>query len=192
MTRVRSRSILAAAAVVALVAGACSNAINFLPPEDPEAPLFEVESRNAAWAFHWSGYYVDGEGRVYRWNRSQGGPDEALSDSVLTPAQLAAKYTPNRTLVKTLPAGEALQRYQLVSEAARGDLAELKMACADAGGLTLSAWVHDPADGNFHRILLHQRGDMATTRRSAAARTLWRWLDQVVENNFTGCDPYAD
>lgn len=192
MTRFRSRRILAAAAAaVALVLGACSSDINFLPPEDPETPLFEVEARNSAWGFHWSGFYVDAEGRVYRWDRSNTGESTSLADSVLTPEQLAAKYTANRTLVKTLAAGEALQRYQLVGQAAAGELAEPRHSCADAGIVKLSAWVYDSGDGKYHRILLHQRGDVSTTRRSAAARTLWQWLDQVVENQDTGCDLYA-
>jgi hypothetical protein len=194
MIRFRSRSILAAAAaVVGLVVGACNSDINFLPPNDPQTPLFEVESRNVAWGFHWAGFYVDAEGRVYQWDRSNTGEfTPSLADSVLTPEQLATKYSANRTLVKTLQPGESLQQYQLVPQAAVASLAEVQGSCADAGTTRLSAWVHNAEDGKYHRVLLHMRGDMATTRQSAAARTLWKWLDQVVENEGTGCDPYAD
>lgn len=194
MIRFRSRSILAAAAaVVGLAVGACNSDINFLPPNDPQTPLFEVESRNVAWGFHWSGFYVDAEGRVYQWDRSSTREfTQPLADSVLTPEQLATKYSPNRSLVKTLADGESLQRYQLVPEAAVAQLADVQGFCADAGTMRLSAWVHNAEDGKYHRVLLHMRGDMSTTRQSQAARTLWKWLDQVVENEATGCDPYAD
>jgi len=185
-----SKLIVVAASVLALVAAACGTNLNFLPPDDPAAPLFEVEARNSAWFPHWAGFYVDGEGRVYRWDRSDS-QDASLADSVLTPRQLEQKYSAKRQLVKTLAAGEALQRYQLVSAAAGGSLAELKAQCADAGILKISAWVHDARDGRYHRILLHQRGDHATTRRGDAARTLWQWLDQVTGTTSTGCDPYA-
>ncbi|HEU4558138.1 MAG TPA: hypothetical protein VFS20_09820 [Longimicrobium sp.] len=191
MVRFRSRRILAAAAaVLALTQGACERTDNLLPPEDIDTPLFEVEMRNSAWGFHWSGFYVDAEGRVYQWDRSKQ-PNSALADSVLTPAQLAAKYSSERSLVKTLPEGEALQRYQLVPQAAVAQLAELKGMCADAGTVRFGAWVHSAQDGKYHRVLLHMRGDMATTRQSEAARTLWKWLDQVLENGDTFCDPYA-
>jgi hypothetical protein len=191
MTRFRSRRIMTwAAAVLGVAAGACSESLSFVAPEDPAAPLFEVESRNSAWTPYWAGFYVDGEGRVYEWNRSEA-RDASLADSVLTPEALARKYSANRKLVKTLGSGEALQHYQLVAAAAAEGLAELKGGCADAGIMKLSAWAYDAQDRRYHRILLHQRGDEATTRRSDAARTLWHWLDQVTGNEATGCDPYA-
>ena len=190
MIRFRSRGMLAAVCVVALAAGACGKELFVPPPADTSTPLFEVESQNTAWFPYWAGYYVDGEGHVYRWNRTDQ-LDPALQGDVLTPAQLSAKYAPGRELAKTLAAGEALRRYELVGAAASGGLADEKHACADAGIQTFSAWVLR-GDGNYHRILLHQRGDLATTRRTEEARTLWHWLEEVTGQGAgaTGCDPY--
>ncbi|HEX9936949.1 MAG TPA: hypothetical protein VGB15_07495 [Longimicrobium sp.] len=191
MTRFRSRHILAAAAaVLALATGACEPADNLLPPEF-QVPLFEVESRGGNFlpGTQTAGYYVDAEGRVVRYNHNP--TDEALGDSVLTPDQLQRKYATGRTVLKTLSPGEVSQRHQTVPAALAGPLAELKTVCADAGVLKFSAWVHNNVDGKYHRVLLHQRGDVATTRQTAAARALWQWLDELGEDNFTGCDPYA-
>jgi len=188
MTRFRSRRIITwAAAVLGLAAGACSESLSFVAPEDPAAPLFEVETRNFAWGPYWAGFYVDGEGRVYRWDRSDSRA-ASLADSVLTSAELAQKYSAKRELVKTLSTGEARQRYELVSAAAAGGLDDPRGGCADAGITKISAWVYDARDGRYHRILLHQRGDEVTTRRNDAARALWQWLDEVT-GTATGCDP---
>ncbi|HET7234074.1 MAG TPA: hypothetical protein VFJ16_28940 [Longimicrobium sp.] len=184
---------LAFAAAVALVAGACGRDLIFLPPEDPAAPLFEVEYQSTAWSTRWNGFYVDGAGRVYEWDHGET-RNTALEGDVLTPEQLSAKYSPGHRLVKTLPAGEALQRYERVSEAASASLADMKGVCADAGIARISAWVWNAGDQRFHRILLHQRGDEGTTRRGDAARALWKWIDSVTLQGApdTMCDPYPD
>ncbi|HET7463714.1 MAG TPA: hypothetical protein VFJ82_20835 [Longimicrobium sp.] len=169
---------------------ACGKNLTFTAPDDPLVPLFEVETQSTAFFPYWAGFYVDGEGHVYRWNRTDAS-DPAFHSDVLTPEQLAAKYLPGKTLVGTVASSEVLQRYGLVGPAASDGLASRKHSCADAGIQTFSAWVLQ-GDGNYHRILLHQRGDEATARRNAAARTLWTWLAEVTgENEPTEfCDPY--
>lgn len=188
----RFRSMLFAAAALAVAAGACGKDLTFARPEDRSAPLFEVETQNTAWFPYWAGYYVDGDGNVYRWNRTDS-LDPAFQSDVLTPAQLAAKYQPGKALVKTLVGEEVLRNYDLVGPAASDGLASRKEACADAGLQKFSAWVLR-SDGNYHRILLHQRGDVSTTRRNAATRTLWTWLAELTGQGPSTdyCDPYAD
>lgn len=190
MTRIRSLMLAAALALTATAA--CGKDLVFTPPDDATLPLFEVETQNTAWFPYWAGYYVDGAGNVYHWDRTDAF-DAVFQSDVLTPQQLAAKHQPGKTLVQTLAPGEALQRYDLVGPAASSGLAGRKESCADAGIQTFSAWVLR-SDGNYHRILLHQRGDVATARRNAAARTLWTWLSgltgQGPPSDF--CDPYAD
>jgi hypothetical protein len=192
MKSFRSRSILAGlAAVLAGIAG-CSE-VTISPPPDASSPVFEVEARNTAWFPHWAGFYVDAGGNVYAWDRSDQ-PDAALAETVLTPGQLAQKYSAKRRLVRSLTAAEVMRRYDLVAPAANAGLADQQHACADAGIQTFSAWRYEEGDGRFHRVLLHQRGDLATTRRSDAARALWHWLDELTREGpaVPGCDPYGD
>jgi hypothetical protein len=194
MTRFRSMKVFAAAAaVLVMAAGACAKDIVFTPPEDQAAPLFEVEYTNSAWGPAWTGFYVDGEGHVYSWDRSDA-IDPALSGDELTPEQLAQKYARKKALVKSLTAAEVMQRYQQAADAAETGLTDPRGMCADAGNTRFSVWVHDAQDGNYHRILLHQRGDLAVTRRSNANRAVWKWLDAATRENpgETWCDPYAN
>ncbi|HEX8243838.1 MAG TPA: hypothetical protein VF541_10090 [Longimicrobium sp.] len=192
MPHPRSRWTLLAAAVTALVAASCSEATIPVPPE-AESPLFEVEYINYAWAPTWEGFYVDREGRVFSYDLG-GSRDQELADSVLTPAQLARKYEHGRTLVKTLPAGEAERMYERVGAAQFGPFTEQKFACADAGGRQYSAWIYRESDGRYHRLLLHLRGDLAQANRSPAARELYHWLEDATgtADPGAGCDPYAD
>jgi hypothetical protein len=178
MARFRSMKRLSLAVVSLAVAAACTQAITFTPPEDAQAPLFEVEAVNEAWGPHWAGFYVDGEGHVYSWDRD-GMRQPALAGDELTPAQLAEKYAAGKTLVKTLTAGEVVAHYQQAGIAARTGLTDPLSMCADAGVTRFSAWVFNADDGKYHRVLLHQRGDL---------------LDAATRANpgEVGCDPYAD
>jgi hypothetical protein len=80
-----------------------------------------------------------------------------------------------------------------VGEALAGGITEPKSVCADAGGTRYSALIYDASTGTYRRLLLHQRGDVAQTNTSAAARALYHWLADVtsteVDPDF--CDPYG-
>jgi hypothetical protein len=176
-------------AVVALAAAACTESLVISDPPAEDSPLFEVEYQNYAWGPQWNGFYVDRQGRVYRYDLGLS-RNPAYADSVMTPQQLAAKYDHLRMLVKTLPDGEATAKYELVAQAAAGSYTDEQGVCADAGGLRYSAWIYDAGDGKYHRLLLHLRGDIAQANRSAAATALFHWLEGVTGTAGDGCDPF--
>ena len=176
-------------AALALAAAACTESLVIADPPAEDSPLFEVEFRNFAWGPVWNGFYVDRQGRVYRYDLGAS-RNAAYADSVMTPQQLAAKYDHARTLVKTLPDGEASAKYELVARAAAGGYTEPHGVCADAGGEQFSAWMYDAGDGKYHRLLLHLRGDVAQANKSDAARALYQWLENVTGTAADGCDPF--
>ncbi|MBV9107824.1 MAG: hypothetical protein JO306_00280 [Gemmatimonadetes bacterium] len=175
-------------AALALAAAACTESLVISDPPAEDSPLFEVEYQNYAWGPQWNGFYVDRQGRVYRYNLGAS-RNSAYADSVMTPQQLAAKYDNMRMLVKTLSAGEASSKYELVPQAAAGSYTDQQGVCADAGGERYSAWIYEESDGKYHRLLLHLRGDIAQANRSAAAKALFHWLEGVTGTAAEGCDP---
>jgi hypothetical protein len=191
MDRIRSMKWLGSLVALALAVGGCTSIVEPVPPQERDRPLFEVEYRNSAWGFAWHGFYVDGNGRVYSWDRSSGAADAVLGGDRLTPNELAQKYNSKQLLLTTLDPAEATRRYQQATLGIIAGLAEEKGGCADAGIMRFSVWIYDSGDNRFHRILLHQRGDVATTRLSPAAREVWKWLDEAVGGGSTICDPYA-
>ena len=176
-------------AVLALSAASCTEP---LAPPEPGAVLFEVESINFAWARSWHGFTVDAEGRVHAYDLSD--TNLMPSDAEAIPAaELEAKYAHHRRLVTTVSAAEARARYARVGDALAGGITEPKAVCADAGGTRYSALIYDAGTGTYRRLLLHERGDVARTNTSAAARALYRWLADVtstdVDKDF--CNPYG-
>lgn len=180
---------LAAVAVLATVVTACSE-LTIPPPTSAEAPLFEVEVVNFAWGAVWQGFYVARDGRVYSFDLSTARESDLAGD-VLSLELITRKYGHGRELVKTLPSGEAVEKYGLVSRAALGPFTDQRGVCADAGALRYSAWIYDAGDGKYHRLLLHQSGDIAQANQSDAARALYHWLEDVTgRTNLGGCDPF--
>jgi hypothetical protein len=189
--RIARWTVLASVAVLATAAWVWTGQAT--PPSQPEAsPLFEVEFVNFAWGRVWRGTWIDHDGHVYSFDLGRA-RESGYGDSVMTAARLTRKYDHERTLVKTLPPGEAAGRYALVARAARGPFSAEREACADAGTARFSAWIYHAADGTYHRLLLHQRGDVAQANLSPAARELYHWLAGVTGSPTRGasCEPFA-
>lgn len=191
MNRIRSMKTLGSLVALALGVGGCTTIVEPVPPQEAGAPRFEVEYRNAAWGFAWTGFYVDASGRVYSWDRSSAAADATLGGDLLTPGEVAQKYNSKQLLLTTLDPQDVTRRFQQATLGIMAGLADEKGGCADAGIMRFSVWIYDSGDNRYHRILLHQRGDVATTRLSPAAREVWKWLDQAVGGGGTGCDPYG-
>lgn len=188
LVRTFSRTLAVGAAALSL--GACETASG----PDPVAPgslLFEVEYANAAWGPVFYGAYIDAEGGVYAYDLGERRWDPA-DDESFTGAELMEKYSRGRERLRTLAVAEVQQRYAAVADARQGELSDLRGACADAGILRYSALVYDAATERYTRLLLHQKGDVAQTNFSPAARQLREWLDEVTENEFdySICDPF--
>jgi hypothetical protein len=190
MPQLRPRLLSAAVALaLSLSAVSCGEPLTF--PE-PGTVLFEVESINFAWGRSWHGFVVEADGRIYSYD---------LGDTDLLPPEgddfaagwLEAKYSHGRRQVGAVSAAEAAARYALVGDALRGGITEALGVCADAGTVRYSALLYEPTLGRYRRLLLHQRGDVAQTNTSAAARELYRWLAEVTSTEVgdTGCDPYG-
>jgi len=176
-------------AIAALALASCAEP---LTPPEPGEYLFEVEYVNFAWGFSYHGFVVGGDGRVYSYDLSDTRQPPPAGDE-FTPGELQAKYAHRSALVGSVSAAEAQSRYARVADALAGALTPEQGACADAGTTRFTALVFDAATGKYRRVLLHQRGDVARTNTSPAARELFHWLADVTGNGLsTVCDPFAD
>jgi hypothetical protein len=163
----------------ALTAAGAGCTETLAPAPDPGPVLFEVEYVNAAWGFSWHGFTVDTEGRVHSYDLGDLNQLPQHEDEVFTAGELEAKYAHNRRLETSVSAEEAAAKYARVGEVLAGSTSEPVGLCADAGTTRYSALIYAPATDTYHRVLLHQRGDVARANTSAAARELYLWLAQV-------------
>ncbi|HSU16276.1 hypothetical protein [Longimicrobium sp.] len=187
MLRSRFTAVLAAAG---LVAASASCAETFIPRLEPGSALFEVEYTNAAWGRRWNGFYVDAQDRVYSYDLGDARFDLEGSGDEFTAAELAAKYAHDAKLVTTLAPGEALARYDGVRAVLTTPLTAPRGMCADAGTLRFSALVYDARTDTYHRVLLHQSGDVAQANLSPVALNLYHWLSGVTGTSSGACDPF--
>jgi hypothetical protein len=186
--RSRFTAVLAIAAAVA-VSASCAEA--FIPHVEPGSALFEVEYTNAAWGPQWSGFYVDEQDRVYSYDVGDADFDPPPSSDEVPAAWLAAKYAHNPRLVTTLAPGEAASRYQALAAVRTTPVTAPRGVCADAGTMRFSILVYDSEADTYHRVLLHQRGDVAQANLSPAALNLYHWLSDVTGlSRDSGCDPF--
>ncbi|HKP75398.1 MAG TPA: hypothetical protein VJT67_07620 [Longimicrobiaceae bacterium] len=175
--------------LLSLAAASCAEP---LAPPPPGRFLFEVEYVNFAWGFSYHGFVVDEEGHVYSYDLADTRQPPPSGDE-FTAAELEAKYAHRRALAGSVAAAEVQARYARVGDALAGSLTPEQGMCADAGTTRYTALLYDAPTGTYHRLLLHQNGDVARTNTSPAARELFRWLAEVTTPGIahTACDPFA-
>jgi hypothetical protein len=154
-------------------------ACHWLPNDEPVAEaqyLFEVQYLNHAWGYQLSGFYIDDRGRVYRYDHSDAVWQPARWD-VFTPAELAQKFSRNRTGDGQVDAVTLRAMHALIDPASRGPLSDPVARCADAGTHTYLAYQFEA--GVYRPVLLYQAGDLAQLNRSESARVLFAWLRTI-------------
>ena len=177
-------------AVCALALASCAEP---LTPPEPGQFLFEVEYANSAWGWSWNGYVVDAEGHVYSYDLDDTHQFPPAADEIPA-AELEGKYAHRRALVRSVSAAEVQARYAQVGGALAGTLTPEQGVCADAGIARYTALIYDASSGTYRRLLLHQRGDIARTNTSPAARDLYHWLADVTGTHWSSgvCDPFGE
>ena len=156
---------------------------------EADSVLLEIEYVNFAWVPTWKGFYVDGSGNVFSYDRD-GEPWQHAQARSVTKAQLEEKFAPRRQIVEqrdTAEIGNVVVRIGAVNP---NQLSQQKQECADAGQLTYRAYRYNSSEGRYEPVLLRVEGDYAQQNTSTAAQDLIayiRSLDLIQE--MLGCDP---
>lgn len=187
---VRSWSIGLIPGVMIALAG-CGAAANS-PPDAEEVPahvglprpsmgrvVFDAYYINFAWGFTLQGTYVDSDGGIWRYERS-GEPwmPKYTPDGWIPAADLDAKFA-NVTRIGTMDVAVLRERFALVERAANASLKRWN-AGADMGADSLVAYLYDPQHAVYQEVTLRAHGDWEVRNESREARTLEKWLDDVM------------
>lgn len=152
--------------------------------------LFEIEYVNFAWFPTWQGYYIDSDGSVWSYDRSDKRDSYPPTKSSYSSQELTEKFSAKRAHVRTLSSSEILEKQALILPAAFGPLSVVQARCADAGVLTYRAYTYDFVRRRYTPVLLYEQGDRAQENRSGQARQLFSWLDSLqLIQRFQGCQP---
>ena len=139
--------------------------------------LFDCYYVNFAWGYTLSGYYVDRDGAIVRYDR---GDDPWLPESiqgepnVIPAADLEEKFR-KQTPVGEVPSDLLVEKMALGVRAAGGEISQEQVA-ADAGwsGCVLYQY-HTQLDG-YSEIPLGAGGDFLIRNNAPEAQELLRWL----------------
>lgn len=149
--------------------------------------LVEVEYINYAWGRDYFGFFLNGQGEVYKYDR-KGSAWTAQDSTVFSAVALEEKYA-SRTLLQTRAASEVggvESKVGTLTPSLSGE----KHQCADAGTLTYWAYKYDGSTARYTRYLLRREGDVAQQNTSAAAQDLITYIRSLgLIQEFIGCDP---
>jgi hypothetical protein len=150
---------------------------------------FDVTYTNQAWGYRLSGWFIDDEGAIFRFDHSD--QEMAVADiDTIGAFDLLEKYSRGQRLIGYVNPRELAQMRALVDAAAAGYLTPLTpTGCADAGTLTYQAWRLLSDRPTYARVLLHEKGDLGRRNSTAAAETLRAWLDRETGADFPDCEP---
>ena len=144
-------------------------------PCDFEQPvLFEVYHVNWAWGFQLTGSFIDGQGRVWRFDH--GGDEWTDPPDGLTAADFPQRYG-TVTHVRDGLDCDALAGFLARLPEVAGGGTRREHRAHDAGSTVFSGYTVDPSSGRYRRVDAHVDGDWRVTNTSEAARELRVWLE---------------
>lgn len=180
----KTQHILTAFALAA-TAAACTEPVGVT---EADRVVIEIEYINNAWEPTYFGFFIDGSGRVFEYDR-QGQAFENQEFSEFTAAELDEKFA-NRVQVAMRSGTEVFSLIPLIDIAGDGDLSEIKAECADAGSLTYRAYRFDTIRNRYIPVLLRVEGDFAQENTSEAAQELIAYIRSLeLMEELLGCDP---
>ncbi len=177
----------------AVDSGTTDSPIDATPPAAGQKLLFEAGYVNGAWGYTYSGVYVNAAGEVWSYSAPQANPPPTTQPTPhagMTEAEITAKYASKPKLLTTLPTGEALQMYALLSLAESGMLLRQSL-CADAGDTTYVGWRYDAATALYAPVVLGMSGDTSARSTAPAAGQVVAWLQKVGAMSADFCAPPA-
>lgn len=181
-----NKKLLLALAVVGMTS--CNSIYG--PNEALPKVMLEIEFQNYAFGKQYFGYFVNGLGDVYNYNRN-GVPWEFQDSTSWTRETLDQKFVPIKNMLHTRPNSEVTNIQAKIDALVPGQLSQRKHECADAGELTYYAYRYDVEGGRYtERILLRQEGDFAQQNTSPAAQDLIAYIRSLnLVQEMLGCDP---
>ena len=163
-------------------------------PEPPKSPpqerilkqkyLFECSRINFAWGYSYSGFHIDNQGKIYKFEYQRDDKHWApVNPKEITERELEEKYNHGKKLLGEIAPQELLEKFTLIETAKYGKQSSAKQTASDAGALVLACFDFDEVKGSYRVIELAVEGDRTYGNRSPAAKELSEWLTSLKKKN---------
>ena len=146
--------------------------------------LFDCYHVNFAWGYTLKGFYIDGDGKIYTYDRKG---DPWLPDSVQKGSHsypgpdLMSKFS-NPKSAGRIDSSIIKQKSGLIRPASRGEIFRQQQAY-DAGWSGCVAYLFDKHTDTYTAILLGAEGDFLEKNSSREAKSLLLWLRSLQIRN---------
>ena len=199
MTRGLSWKGRAVTLLLTLSAATCSDGTSIegdpqtpMEPHPDQAVLFHVGHENYAWFPSSGGFFVDGNGTVWRLSSSHlwrpevdalfagRKPDFRYPREALESAYEAGKDSARLDL----PVSEVREKFALVEDVMQQPYSEPVSTGADIGITVMGALVLDPLTDQYQKVVIGISGDWTVTNQSKNAEALGIWLRDVMIETF--------
>jgi hypothetical protein len=147
-------------------------------PAANQLVLFQVEYTNHAWGYSHCGIIIDSSGSAGYFNLPEiwHSPDSTgyISESGMNEniQQLDTTfYLPDRNTL--------LKYFNMVGNAAEGELSDPFHTAYDAGEVIYSGFLYEPGSRRYKQIFLRQEGDWSRVNNATEAKQIYAWLRSI-------------
>lgn len=159
-----------------LISLACDSGV--MPVATEQQVLFQVAYRNFAWGERNSGFFIDSQGRILRYDNPETWHffDEK---AVLTSAQMEEnlEQTELNPLKVSLP--ELKQFSDKIQLIKGSDFSQRKSVGNDMGAVRYYALVFNKTEKSYSPVLLAETGDFEIYRKDPSAIEIRVWLEEI-------------
>lgn len=142
--------------------------------------LFDSYRIDTSWGYNLEGFYIDSEGRVWRYQKTEPWYPAEQRVSVVSEADLLHKFSEEKQVGSVDPEVLAEMK-ELIGAAAEGRVTRDRISYERSGNLDV-AYLFDPRQRRYEVVFLRGGGGWVARNHSRAADTLVDWLRDVEKN----------
>lgn len=140
--------------------------------------LFQCERINYAWSYFHRGWFIDSEGYVRAYVQPEHWTFPNVSGTLRDTAMLANLVQADSICLQ-IDAKELSDKVRLIERASKSVLSKPSNEMNDYGAIVYNCYTYDPKTRSYHCFLLNQYGDIMISNKSAAAKELYLWLQDI-------------
>ncbi len=142
--------------------------------------LFDSYRLDTSWGYKLEGFYIDSEGRIWRYQKTEPWYPAEQRVSIVSEADLLHKFSEEEQVGSVDP--EVLAKMKkLIGSAAEGRVTRDRMSYERSGNLDV-AYVFEPRQRRYEVVFLRGGGGWVARNHSRAADKLVDWLRDVEKN----------
>jgi len=154
----------------------CESQVYVCQPD--QKVLFQCERINYAWGNFHSGWFLDSEGYVRAYEQPEHWTFPNAT-GILADTAMLANLVQADSICLQIDAKELSDKVRLIERASKGVLSNPVNEMNDFGSIVYNCYTYDPKTKSYHCFLLNQYGDFMISNKSAAAKELYLWLQDL-------------